>query len=113
MSNLLTNGCCNYGQIDLQNNEDNVKDLIDEDKFEKTANELEEVLKRKFPEVSPPKVPSPKSHSTSKTSNNTYVPNLTTSETIKQEVKEEPGQSNSALYSLIPNLLVLNFDNLI
>ena len=69
---------------------------------------MEEVLKRKFPDVSPPKTSSTKSHSTSKTSNNTYVPNLTTSETIKQEVKEEPGGLNNVLYFLISKSLVLN-----
>merc|ERR1719367_851694 len=87
-----------------QNNEDNVKDSIDEDKFEKTANELEEVLKRKFPDVSPPKTSSPKSHSTSKTSNNTNVPILTTSETIKQEVKEEAGLTSRKENDKITNI---------
>merc|ERR1712223_1594482 len=86
-----------------ENNEDNVKDLIDEDKFEKTANELEEVLKRKFPDDSPPKISSPKSHFTSKTGNNTNVPTLTTSQTIKQEVKEELGLTSKKENDKITN----------
>lgn len=65
---------------------------MEEDRFEKTANELEEVLKRKFPDVSPPKATSQKSQSVLKPTLNTTVPNLSTSPTIKQEVKEEPGK---------------------
>ena len=63
----------------------------EEDRFEKTADELEEVLKRKFPDVSPPKATSQKSQSVSKPTSNTTVPILPTSPAIKQEVKEEPG----------------------
>ena len=44
---------------------------MEEDRFEKTANELEEVLKRKFPDVSPPKATSQKSQSVLKPTLNT------------------------------------------
>ena len=75
-----------------QINENKDDDAMEEDRFEKTANELEEVLKRKFPDVSPPKLTSQKSPSVLKPTLNTNVPNLSTSPTIKQEVKEEPGK---------------------
>lgn len=74
-----------------QNSGDKDNDAMEEDKFEKTANELEEVLKRKFPDVSPPKSSSPKSQSVSKPTMNTTVPNLSTLPAIKQEFKDEPG----------------------
>ena len=76
-------------QINENKNDD---DAMEEDRFEQTANELEEVLKRKFPDVSPPKATSQKSPSVLKPTLNTTVPNLSTSPTIKQEVKEEPGK---------------------
>ena len=68
--------------------------MCEEDRFEKTANELEEVLKRKFPDVSPPKTSTLKSQPALKPTTNSTAPILTPSHTIKQEVKEEPGKFN-------------------
>ena len=68
--------------------------MCEEDRFEKTANELEEVLKRKFPDVSPPTTTTLKSQPALKPTTNSTAPILTPSHTIKQEVKEEPGKFN-------------------
>jgi len=91
----ITNGCSiksletkrDKSTEKSQNNGDKDDDVMEEDRFEKTANELEEVLKRKFPDVSPPKATSQKSQSVSKPTSNTTVPSLPTSPTIKQELK--------------------------
>jgi len=87
----------------INENKDDDDDAMEEDRFEKTANELEEVLKRKFPDVSPPKASSQKSQSVLKPTLNTTVPNLSTSPTIKQEVKEEPGMATKTENNKITN----------
>ena len=81
--------------------------MCEEDRFEKTANELEEVLKRKFPDVSPPKTSTLKSQPALKPITNSTAPILTPSHTIKQEVKEEPGKFNYII-KLSKNEIVYN-----
>ena len=79
-------------------------DMCEEDRFEKTADELEEVLKRKFPDVSPFQTSNLASQSASEPITNSTAPILKPSQTIKQEVKDEPGKLNYIMkLSKMPN----------